>query len=368
MMLLLMVAFLFSLTLGASASKEIVINIPEFRLYLYENGVPLKQYRIGVGNVLNPSILGYTEIINRVENPTYYPPRWWERGLEPIPPGPNNPVGTRWLGLGFPGYGIHGTNNPDSIGKAMSAGCIRMLNSDVEELTELVDIGTPVKLIYETVILYQDPLISSKLITIHPDIYKLGSNSLEKVASKIKERGWGNYHLPGLERIVKEAAATAQPIPFAVPIKKQGEILDLKAIQIGNTYYVPFEKEIYEAELSKKPKIAFSIDHDYVKLNELADLYLLSYQVSDAIEITVPQVYVDNLYLGRAIILNNGEILIPVNEIASLLDISIEWLEDEGLVLIDGHYGVEALEFGDQLFVPEWVINWIMPGGKVQIK
>ena len=145
-------------------TREIVINIPEFTLYLYENGIVIKKYPIGVGTEIKPSILGETEVINRVENPTYYPIRWWERGLEPIPPGPDNPVGTRWIGLGIPSYGIHGTNNPASIGQAMSSGCIRMYNHDVEELMDLIRIGTKVTLIYQTVTLNQDPLLNTKML------------------------------------------------------------------------------------------------------------------------------------------------------------------------------------------------------------
>jgi lipoprotein-anchoring transpeptidase ErfK/SrfK len=63
-----------------------------------------------------------------------------------VGPGKNNPLGTRWMGLGYKGYGIHGTNVPSSIGKAASHGCIRMRQHDVEELFALVDVGTTVEL------------------------------------------------------------------------------------------------------------------------------------------------------------------------------------------------------------------------------
>src|SRR5579863_2226254 len=62
-------------------------------------------------------------------------------------PGPHNPVGTRWMGLSIPGYGIHGTNEPNSIGKAASHGCIRMARADLEEFFPLVRVGDPVELI-----------------------------------------------------------------------------------------------------------------------------------------------------------------------------------------------------------------------------
>lgn len=88
------------------STYEIVVNVPAYRLYLYQDGIRIRSYPIGIGRVLKPSVLGETEIINRVIYPTYYPPDWYLKGLQPIPPGPDNPVGTRWLGLGFPGYVI----------------------------------------------------------------------------------------------------------------------------------------------------------------------------------------------------------------------------------------------------------------------
>ena len=63
-----------------------------------------------------------------------------------MPPGKSNPLGTRWMGLSAKGYGIHGTNVPSSIGKSASHGCIRMRQSDLEELFEMVDIGVAVEL------------------------------------------------------------------------------------------------------------------------------------------------------------------------------------------------------------------------------
>jgi lipoprotein-anchoring transpeptidase ErfK/SrfK len=67
-----------------------------------------------------------------------------------VPPGPSNPLGTRWLGLSVKGFGIHGTNVPQSIGKNASHGCIRMRNSDVEELFELVQVGDAVEIYNES--------------------------------------------------------------------------------------------------------------------------------------------------------------------------------------------------------------------------
>ena len=74
-------------------------------------------------------------------NPTY------SHDGKVVRPGPGNPVGTRWMSLGYKGYGIHGTNHPESIGHAASHGCIRLRNHDVEELFQLVHVGDEVDLI-----------------------------------------------------------------------------------------------------------------------------------------------------------------------------------------------------------------------------
>ena len=58
-----------------------------------------------------------------------------------LPPGPNNPVGILWMGLNKPGIGIHGTNNPETIGRAGSHGCIRMANWDAAKIKDLVTVG-----------------------------------------------------------------------------------------------------------------------------------------------------------------------------------------------------------------------------------
>jgi lipoprotein-anchoring transpeptidase ErfK/SrfK len=103
----------------------------------------VKIYGIAVGKKSTPSPNGNFHIASRVVKPTWYQPG------KVVGPGPANPLGTRWMGLGFKGYGIHGTNRPTSIGKAASHGCIRMRNQDVEELFELVQVGDEVDLATE---------------------------------------------------------------------------------------------------------------------------------------------------------------------------------------------------------------------------
>lgn len=124
-------------------SRRLIVNIAARKIVLVEDGKVVKMYPVGVGKHSTPSPSGSFHIASHVVNPSY------SHDGKVVGPGPSNPVGTRWMGLGFKGYGIHGTNHPESIGRAASHGCIRMRNHDVEELFELVRVGDQVELITE---------------------------------------------------------------------------------------------------------------------------------------------------------------------------------------------------------------------------
>jgi L,D-transpeptidase catalytic domain len=123
--------------------RVIVVGLEERRLALVEDGQVKKVYTVAVGKPLTPSPVGTFSIERRVKNPTY------QHDGKVVLPGPGNPVGTRWMGLSIKGYGIHGTNEPKSIGKAASHGCIRMAKADLEEMYEMVAVGDTVELIGE---------------------------------------------------------------------------------------------------------------------------------------------------------------------------------------------------------------------------
>jgi lipoprotein-anchoring transpeptidase ErfK/SrfK len=123
------------------ATTKIVVSLEDHKLALIEDGQVKKVYTVAVGKPSTPSPVGSFTIARRVANPTY------SHDGRVVPPGPHNPVGSRWMGLSIKGYGIHGTNEPRSIGKAASHGCIRMAKTDLEELYPQVAVGTTVELI-----------------------------------------------------------------------------------------------------------------------------------------------------------------------------------------------------------------------------
>ncbi len=106
---------------------SISVSLSGKRLSLFRNGRLVKTYPVGIGKMLTQTPVGEYVIVNREPNP-------------------GGPYGVMWLSLSKLGYGIHGTNNPASIGKEVSKGCIRMYNKDVLELARQVSNGTRVKI------------------------------------------------------------------------------------------------------------------------------------------------------------------------------------------------------------------------------
>ena len=124
----------------------IVINRSLNKLTLYDAHLKVRRiFGVATGQPAYPTPTGKFSIVNKAMNPWWTPrSSSWARGLKPVPPGPGNPLGTRWMGLSTPGVGIHGTNAPWSIGTNASHGCIRMLIPQVEWLYQHASVGSTV--------------------------------------------------------------------------------------------------------------------------------------------------------------------------------------------------------------------------------
>ena len=140
------------------AVKEIVPKVtrPDFgavvvirrsvnELRYYWGAKLVRTVGVATGQAVYPTPIGQFSIVDMQRNPWWRPPDSpWAKGLKPIPPGPGNPLGTRWMGLSAPGVGMHGTPDDASIGYSASHGCIRMHIPDAEWLFQHVHLGTPV--------------------------------------------------------------------------------------------------------------------------------------------------------------------------------------------------------------------------------
>ena len=128
-----------------SFGPVIVIRRGSNRLYLYKGMRLQRMFGVATGQSAYPTPLGSWHVVVKWRNPWWYPPNSpWAKGEKPVPPGPGNPLGTRWMGLSASGVGIHGTPDDTSIGYSASHGCIRMHIPDAEWLFNHVTVGTPV--------------------------------------------------------------------------------------------------------------------------------------------------------------------------------------------------------------------------------
>lgn len=133
----------------------IIINLPEMRLYSFTQKDNPESYAIGIGREGLSTPTGTTKIVRKKEGPTWRPtPRM--RKEDPalpasVPPGPENPLGTHALYLGWPTYAIHGTNRPYGIGRRISSGCIRLYPESISKLYETVPVGTSVTVVNQPI-------------------------------------------------------------------------------------------------------------------------------------------------------------------------------------------------------------------------
>jgi lipoprotein-anchoring transpeptidase ErfK/SrfK len=132
----------------ATIGDVVVIHRGSNKLNLYSGMKLRRTFGVATGESRYPTPLGKFQIVVKWRNPWWYPPQSdWAKDAKPIPPGPGNPLGTRWMGISSPAVGIHGTPDPASIGYSVSHGCIRMLIPEVEWLFNQVEVGTPVYIV-----------------------------------------------------------------------------------------------------------------------------------------------------------------------------------------------------------------------------
>jgi L,D-transpeptidase ErfK/SrfK len=193
----------------------ILINIPEMRLYLFlKKRSRVKTFPIGIGVTENITPMGKFYIKEKRVSPVWYIPislREKYEGRKSISPGPENPLGSHWMGLSKRGYGIHGTNFPWAVGRLVTHGCIRLYPEDILHLYPIVPIGTPVNIIYEPIKIgfYQGRIF----IEVHEDIYHRISDPLQFTLEKLEQKGIKN--LVTLEKM-KEALDQRRGVPIDI--------------------------------------------------------------------------------------------------------------------------------------------------------
>lgn len=237
--------------------EGIVVNLPEHRLFYFpkpEKGKPpvVLTFPVSVGKMDWNTPLGVTKVVRKQKDPPWYPPEsvrkeHIKRGDPPlpavVPAGPDNPLGTRSMRLDIPGgaYLIHGTNNPDAVGMAITHGCLRMYPEDIERLFDLTPVGTRVTLINEPVKISRfggevwlevHPPVDEKgqVLTVDIEVFETRLNELLgeseviidwEMALRALREATGMPVLVGLELVPEGAAESEVPATAAASVPAQ---------------------------------------------------------------------------------------------------------------------------------------------------
>lgn len=237
-----------------NSNRWILINIPARSLRLYDKDKCVAMYPVGIGTVNTKTPVGYFKVVEKVVNPTWTDP---DDLKVVIPSGENNPLGYRWLGIGG-NYGIHGTNRPESVGHYVSNGCVRMVEADVEKVFDKVEVGTPVQIIYNCLVI--DKTFDNRIAYyIYPDGYNVQKLTVDFVKQGLK--GYGVADFTTDEAIKKTIElANGQPNFVAGPVNifLNNQKLNFKAVNYQNLIYVPVQ------ELANKLGMAITIQNNQV--------------------------------------------------------------------------------------------------------
>jgi L,D-transpeptidase ErfK/SrfK len=221
-----------SFILPDAPRNGIVINLAALRIFHFKGdgqSITVSTYPIGIGTAERPSPTGQMHIERRIVRPTWHVPASiaedHRRKGDPLPtkvlPGPRNPLGEYALYLDKPGYLIHGTNKPSSIGLRATNGCIRLYPEDIKRLYEATPVKTPVLIVNQPYLLGQRNGVV--YIEVHALLEELEADELDKLYAKLRniekksawKLDWGK---------IKTALAEARGIPVPVFENGQGSV------------------------------------------------------------------------------------------------------------------------------------------------
>lgn len=228
---------LLSYSIGQTANNDSIrlfLNIPSCTLEVYQGNEIIRSYAVAVGKIATPTPVGSFVIQSKETNPA------WVYNNKIVPAGPYNPLGTRWLGF-YRLYGLHGTNMPSSIGRAVSNGCIRMRNDDVAELYSIIPKGAVLTIVYQTIQLRKEKN-STVSIAVFPDIYKRGGASLNNAYKTFKEYGFdvASMDVNSLYSVLRESRGVFTPIAIDEDFRYKIEQSAKDTFNIWSKYFLNF--------------------------------------------------------------------------------------------------------------------------------
>jgi len=318
-----------------SFREGVVVNLAERNIYYYEKGRPVRAFPAAIGKRGWETPTGDFTIINKAKNPTWFPPSW---ALEekPVPPGPDNPLGDRWMGLSVQGYGIHATNAPSSVGLYVSHGCMRMYPEQAQELYDLVSVGTPVVIVYRRVVFGFWPEEGVVYMAHYPDPYLIGEVWPERVREMLEEYGLDQVvDMKAVGKALERPSGVPTPIVGSrVKVVVNGEPvkLALGPTRVRGDWLVPAGPLVkaLRAEMEMGPR------RDYFVVKRGTDRIFYSPRCPDAL------VNGQMIRLEAAPQLAAGYPLIPLKATVTLLGGSVGWDEKRRTVLVWDGWGIGA--------------------------
>lgn len=270
----------------------IIINKSSNTLYFLKDGVTQESYPVATGKTVDLTPNGRFKIVVKFKNP-----RWGGAGVsDPIAGGaPNNPLGTRWIGISYGGggrYGVHGNSNPRSIGTYASLGCVRMFNEDVEKLYDKVKMNIPIWIGNEEI--------------------------LESYGVKFKS----NYK----EKEILKEENIPQP---KINLQLNGQIIELKdpIINRNGTTYYPFREilQLINAQViwdSEDKKVIGILDDNYIEFELDSNEYVNNYEYK-----YLPE--------GQKVFTNNDKTYIPIRNLMEGLGYEVYWEEATSTIILN---------------------------------
>ncbi|WDV47299.1 L,D-transpeptidase [Clostridiaceae bacterium M8S5] len=337
-----MIIFTNNLSFGSNRdiAREIIINVAQKTLFI-KKGVEIKEYPIAVGKAISKTPIGSFKVLNKAKNP-YYKKLGIKGGSE------ENPLGSRWISFKYH-YGIHGNNEPESIGSYASGGCIRMFERDVQEIYSITTKGTPVNIQYNPIKIMHDINGNNPIIKAHIDEYKNLKNYEDVIINTLSN----NNLLSKLDETrIKELIEKVQKrdVVFSdkwcLFINKQYITCDIKLRE--EKYYVNkkdiqkyFNVDIYS---SSKQGRAYFLEREieeiilekikYVNIGDIQSILrgtLIKDDIQRSITLNADLININNKLLSNAIDITTLP-KIPLNKAISFFDIDIK-LDDNKIII-----------------------------------
>ena len=223
----------------SSRGVHVVINLPQTRLFVYDDGQLVKSYPVAVGKALTQTPEGEYDVTGISRNPAWHVPRSIQQEMARagktvqtvVPPGPQNPLGKVFIRFGEPGLGLgmHGTNAPGSVPGFRSHGCVRLRNEDALDLASRVRYGVPVSVIYQSVLLNQDAR-GDVWMTVFADRYGKTTANAAQIRTAAEKWSSGGREIRQQRIVETLQARTGKPVCLSCRDSSNGQIAGLQPL------------------------------------------------------------------------------------------------------------------------------------------